>query len=109
MITDNQTGLGGRYLLPLAKRNHSPLPWTRLGVGSPVVFSPNTAKGATGRRVVVCERAQGSLRIALASMSDDLEEHETWRPDLLVEDHPDVRLARKLVKEATGLFRQAGR
>jgi predicted DNA helicase len=29
--------------------------------------------------------------------------------DLLVEDHPDVRLARKLVKEAMGLFRQAGR
>ena len=29
--------------------------------------------------------------------------------DLLVENHPDVRLARKLVKEAMGLFRQAGR
>ena len=29
--------------------------------------------------------------------------------DLLVEEHPDVKLARKLVKEAMGLFRQAGR
>jgi len=29
--------------------------------------------------------------------------------DLLVQEHPDVRLARKLVKEAMGLFRRAGR
>src|SRR5690606_8435339 len=29
--------------------------------------------------------------------------------DLLVDDHPDVRLARKLVKEARALFRQAER
>ena len=29
--------------------------------------------------------------------------------DLLVEEHPDVRLARKLVKEAMGLFRRADR
>jgi superfamily I DNA and/or RNA helicase len=29
--------------------------------------------------------------------------------DLLVDEHPDVRLARKLVKQAMGLFRQAGR
>ena len=65
VIADEETGLGGRYLLQLAKRNHSPLPWTRLDVGSPVVLSPNTAKGATGHRGVVCERAEGSLRIAL--------------------------------------------
>ncbi|MHB8900043.1 MAG: IGHMBP2 family helicase [Thermoguttaceae bacterium] len=29
--------------------------------------------------------------------------------DLLVDDHPDVRLARKLAKQARGLFRQASR
>ncbi|MCX5645795.1 MAG: AAA domain-containing protein [Phycisphaerae bacterium] len=82
VITDEETGLGGRLVLQLAKRNRSPLPWTRLGVGSPVVLSPDAAKDATGRRAVVCERAQGSLRIALGSMSDDLAEHETWRLDL---------------------------
>jgi superfamily I DNA and/or RNA helicase len=82
VITDEETGLGGRHVLQLAKRNHSPLPWTRLGVGSPVVLSPETAKGATGHRGVVYERVPGSLRIALASTSDDLAEHERWRLDL---------------------------
>jgi superfamily I DNA and/or RNA helicase len=82
IITDEETGLGGRHLLQLAKRNRSLLPWTRLGVGSPVVLSPDTGKDTTGHRGVVYERAQGSLSVALRSMWDDLAEHETWRLDL---------------------------
>lgn len=101
VIIDDQTGLGGRYLLQLAKRNHAPLPWTRLGVGSPVLFSPHAAQGATGHRAVVCERAQGSLRIALASMSDDLEEHETWRLDLST-DEIAVQRQRAALQRARG-------
>jgi predicted DNA helicase len=38
-----------------------------------------------------------------------LPELRTHTLDLLVDDHPDVRLARKLIKEALGLFRQANR
>ncbi|RPJ29477.1 MAG: hypothetical protein EHM35_13325, partial [Planctomycetaceae bacterium] len=82
IVADEDTGLGGRYLLQLIKRKRSPLPWTRLGVGSPVVLSPHTGKGAAGHRGVVCERAEGFLRVALGSMSDALAEHETWRLDL---------------------------
>ncbi len=82
VIIDDQAGLGGRYLLQLAKRRRAPLPWTRLDVGSPVVLSPDSGKDATGHRGVVYERAEGSIRVALGSMSDDLAEHETWRLDL---------------------------
>ena len=82
VITDEETGLGGRHLLQLAKRNRSPLPWTRLGVGSPVVLSPDAGKDTTGHRGVVYERAQGAIRVALRSMSDDLAEQERWRLDL---------------------------
>jgi len=46
VIADEDTGLGGRHILQLAKRRRSPLPWTRLGVGSPIVLSPDTGKGA---------------------------------------------------------------
>ena len=81
-ITDEETGLGGRHLLQLAKRNRSPLPWTRLGVGSPVVLSPDTGRPTTGHRGVVYERSQGFLGVALRSMSEDLAEHEIWRLDL---------------------------
>ncbi|MFH1921231.1 MAG: AAA domain-containing protein [Planctomycetota bacterium] len=86
VITDEDAGLGGRYLLQLAKRNRSLLPWTRLGVGSPVVLSPDTNKATTRYRGVVYERAEGSLRVALGSMADDLAEHETWRLDLSTDE-----------------------
>jgi len=82
VIADEDTGLGGRHILQLAKRKRSPLPWTRLRVGSPIVLSPDTGKGTVEYRGVVCERAEGSLRVALGNISDDLAEHETWRLDL---------------------------
>ncbi|MEN6424620.1 MAG: AAA domain-containing protein [Phycisphaerales bacterium] len=82
VVTDEDTGLGGRHILQLAKRKRSLLPWTRLGVGSPVVLSPDTNKGAVESRGVVCDRAQGSLQVALGSISDDLDQYETWRLDL---------------------------
>ncbi len=82
LIADEDSGLGGRHILQLTKRNRAPLPWTRLGVGSPVVLSPNQGKGEDGQRGVVYERTDGFLRVALASMLEDTDEHETWRLDL---------------------------
>jgi len=86
VIADEDTGLGGRHLLQLTKRKRSPLPWTRLGVGSPVVLSPDKGKSTDGCRGVVCERAEGFVRVALASMLDDPAEHETWRLDLSTDE-----------------------
>jgi ATP-dependent RNA/DNA helicase IGHMBP2 len=82
VIADEDTGLGGRHILQLTKRKRSPLPWTRLGVGSPVVLSPDTGRGSVEHRGVVCDRAQGWLQVALGSVPDDLDEYETWRLDL---------------------------
>jgi superfamily I DNA and/or RNA helicase len=82
IVMDEDTGLGGRHLLKLAKRNRSPLPWTRLGTGSPVVLSPTGGKVDRGHRGVVYERAEKSVWVALGSECDDLEEHDTWRLDL---------------------------
>src|ERR1019366_7862836 len=36
---DESAGLGGRFVLTLAKRGGAPLPWTRLQPGSPVLLS----------------------------------------------------------------------
>ena len=44
VLADEDTGLGGRYLIQLVKRRRAPLPWTRLDVGSPVVLSPEVAR-----------------------------------------------------------------
>jgi superfamily I DNA and/or RNA helicase len=86
VIADEDTGLGGRHLLQLTKRNRSPLPWTRLGVGSPIVLSPDKGRDADGCRGVVCERNEGYLRVALGRMLDDPAEHETWRLDLSTDE-----------------------
>jgi ATP-dependent RNA/DNA helicase IGHMBP2 len=92
VIIDEDVGLGGRYLLQLAKRSRSSLPWTRLGPGSPIVLSPDKSKATSAYRGVVYERAEGSLRIALGSIADELAEHEAWRLDL---SNDEVAVARQ--------------
>ncbi len=48
VIRDEDAGLGGSVLLTLAKRNQNlSLPWTRLGTGSPVIFSAEGPAGST--------------------------------------------------------------
>ena len=82
IVIDEDTGLGGRRLLQFVKRKRVPLPWTRLDTGSPVLLSANTRKPGDGYRGVVFERTEASIRVALGSISDDMEDHETWRLDL---------------------------
>jgi DNA polymerase III delta prime subunit len=82
VVLDEDTGLGGRRLLRLAKRTRSPLPWTRLRVGSPIVLSPQSGRLRAGHRGVVYRRAEEHLEVALGSVSDDLAEHDLWRLDL---------------------------
>ena len=82
IVIDEDTGLGGRRLLQLAKRKRVPLPWTRLDAGSPVLLSVNTRKPGDGYRGVVFERSEASIKVALGYMSDDMADHETWRLDL---------------------------
>ncbi|HUY88601.1 MAG TPA: AAA domain-containing protein [Pirellulales bacterium] len=79
-VADEEAGLGGRYLVKLVKRKRTPLPWTRLGVGTPVLVSP--VVGGQGYRGVVCERQESFLRVALTSRPDDFEEYDAWRVDL---------------------------
>ena len=82
VVTDEDAGLGGRYLVQLAKKDRAALPWTRLDVGSPVVLSPNTAKVDQSHRGVVCERSEASLCVALDRLPEDLAEHPSWRLDV---------------------------
>jgi superfamily I DNA and/or RNA helicase len=67
VIAEENSGLGGRCLLTLVKRQRSiPLPWTRLQVGSPVLVGPENDPAHSGWRGVVCERGEQSLCVALA-------------------------------------------
>ncbi len=82
VVVDEEAGLGGRYLVHLGRRGRGPLPWTRLGVGSPVVLSPQAAKAAQPHRGVVCDRDERSICAALDRLPEDLADHDAWRLDL---------------------------
>ncbi len=82
IVAEVEAGLGGRFLVELYKRGRPPLPWTRLGVGSPVLLSPEGAAKSGGVRGVVCERSDVSVSVAVKDIPADLDDHEAWRIDL---------------------------
>jgi len=99
VVRDEEPGLGGRHLLRLGRRKRSPLPWTRLGVGSPVLLTPLQQRGDVEYRGVICEHAADSVQVALSHIPDDLDEHESWRIDLSSDDVATER-SRRAIREA---------
>src|SRR5262249_41897449 len=82
VILEESSGLGGRCLLTLGKRDRSqPLPWTRLQAGAPVLLSPEGGPAGRGWRGVVCDRDERSLRVALNDPPDEEEARTTYRLD----------------------------
>jgi superfamily I DNA and/or RNA helicase len=70
-VRDEFGGLGGRALVTLGKRNESePLPWTRLGIGSPVVLTEDGQPQDPGKRGVVSLLHRDSIQVALADWLD---------------------------------------
>ena len=99
VVSDMEVGLGGRCLLELAKRKRADLPWSRLGVGSPVVLSPVASKVRVSFRAVTCERRDQGLWIALDGMPEELDEHDLWRLDL-ASDEVAVQRQRVALEQA---------
>ncbi len=81
VIVDEEAGLGGRYLVKLAKRSRGRIPWTRLGVGSPVVLTA-AANARIKSRGVVYDRRDDSIAVALGQLPEDAEDVDVWRLDL---------------------------
>ncbi len=81
VLRDEHAGLGGRVLMVLGKKGDQPLPWTRLGIGSPVLLSEKHASGA-GWRGVVSERGDKIVEVALDQSPDIDEERPVFRVDL---------------------------
>jgi superfamily I DNA and/or RNA helicase len=79
-IRDEHAGLGGRAILELAKPNDAPLPWTRLGTGSPVLLSEE--RGAGSWRGVISERGEKRLEVALDQPPELEDEKALYRIDL---------------------------
>lgn len=91
VVQEEQGGLGGRFLLTLAKRDRRRLPWTRLQSGTPVLLSPQESKGDTGWRGVVCERGDNSITVAFNEPIEDEREQAAYRLNLSSDEAARLR------------------
>jgi len=84
---EETSGLGGRFILTLARRNRSlQLPWNRLEPSAPILLSVMGAKTGEGWRGVVCERNRMELRVALNEPPGDDERPASYRLDLSTDE-----------------------
>lgn len=104
VIRTHTTGLGGRYLITLAKRR-SPdhLPWNRFKVGSPVLLSEYRDQNAETSQGVVSARRTDSLEIAV----DDWPSGDRFRLDLSPDEVTRKRQAAALLSAAKATGRHA--
>lgn len=72
VVREEHSGLGGRCILSLGKRNRTlMLPWTRLNAGTPVLLTPQAAHSDLGWRGVISDRSETVVRVALNDPPDD--------------------------------------
>jgi len=87
VILDEDSGLGGRCIVTLAKRNRAlALPWNRLSTGAPVLLAPEAGAETKGWRGVVCERRDNLLRIALDEPPEAADPKATYRLNLAADE-----------------------
>jgi hypothetical protein len=81
VIAEESSGLGGRCVLRLTKRDRSrSLPFHRLEPGSPVLLTPEDGGGSDpGWRGVMCERNETSLSVAFNDPPDTDERFTAYR------------------------------
>lgn len=82
-MRDETTGLGGRVVITLGKRDQRlELPWTRLNPGSPVVLSEEAGSGDMALRGVVTGRNRATITIALSESPEPIAARPTFRLEL---------------------------
>ncbi|MCA9061598.1 MAG: AAA family ATPase [Planctomycetaceae bacterium] len=105
VVRSHTTGLGGRYLLTLAKRkSQDRLPWHRFKVGSPVILSDSSDLSGDSVNGVVSGREADSLEVAV----DDWPDGDRFRIDLSPDEITRRRMngALRTNLEATGRLAQ---
>jgi len=108
VIREEGYGLGGRFLLGLGKRNETlPLPWTRLGVGSPVTLSEerrDASSEETGWRGIVSAIRRDAIQVAVSQFIETEAEKPTFRLDRATDEISRFRQrqAMELARGASG-------
>lgn len=88
VMREEDAGLGGRFLVTFGKRNQTlPLPWTRLGVGSPVLVSEERGGGSSSNneenawRGIVSSVRKDSIQVAFNQLIETESERPSFRID----------------------------
>jgi superfamily I DNA and/or RNA helicase len=82
VIRDEDSGLGGRFLLTFGKRNQNlSLPWNRLRTGSPVILSEEGKTNSEGWRGIVSRAQRDSIQVAFNQWPEADESSSTFRLD----------------------------
>lgn len=101
-VDDETAGLGGRWIWSLCKRNRTlKLPWTRIGVGAPVMLTCDEP-GVEPLRGVVSDRDERRIDVALPGVPEDADSSATWRLDLSTDE-----IARDRQRKAMNRLRNA--
>lgn len=110
VIREEGYGLGGHFLLGFGKRNESlPLPWTRLGVGSPVIVteenrSSSSRSAENGWRGIVSGIRRGAIQVAVNQFIETESDRPTFRIDRATDEisRARQRQAMELARGASG-------
>ncbi|MFN7449530.1 MAG: AAA domain-containing protein [Pirellula sp.] len=103
-IEDYRTGLGGRYLLSLVKRNREMgLPWNRFRVGAPVLLSYDEAPEEDWLYGIVSARSARHVEIAV----DEWPDGNKFRIDLSADEVTRSRQLSAMNHAQTGRARVA--
>ncbi len=107
VIREEEAGLGGRALLTLGKRDRKELlPWTRLGIGTPVILSEEEADGpaAAGWRGVISRLQRDTIQVAFPHWPEPRAEQPSFRLDRAADEvaRQRQRHAMQAVSKASG-------
>lgn len=108
VIREEGYGLGGQFLLGFGKRNETlPLPWTRLGVGSPVIVTEErrstSSNEENGWRGIVSAIRRDAIQVAINQFIETEAEKPTFRIDRATDE-----IARFRQRQAMEAARTAG-
>jgi ATP-dependent RNA/DNA helicase IGHMBP2 len=105
VIRDERPAFGGRVMATLAKRDQTlPLPWNRLGVGTPVLLVEENVPQPQGLRGIVSRRDASSLDVVLPQSPETEQERPTFRLDL-ASDEISRQRQRSALQQAQGAER----
>jgi len=108
VIREEGYGLGGHFLLGFGKRNENlPLPWTRLGVGSPVIVSEENRSSSSeenGWRGIVSSVRRDAIQVAVNQFIEAESDRPTFRLDRATDEISRFRQrqAMELARGASG-------